>query len=396
MIQLRGNWVQWSHPDAIVKGEYDPLTQYYVRVYKEQGFVAEGRGRFTERTAPGGDPCQAGLIPPVIQEFFTILHVNVRGFASHLAEIEGFLALMTTPPNFIALNETFLNKSTDEIRISGYTLVGRRDRVHRRCGGVALFARTENWTYCTLLTHSVEAERSWYIVHADVGPILLCNWYRPPGSGEINSIESFEAEMIIYREQCIGMIMVGDINVHHIPWLTFSHSTTPEGIALESICSRHGLDQIVKEPTRGEYLLDLCATDLDNAVNTEVLASIADHKAVLVKASFAVPTSEIQIRKLWYYKSANWRGLNESFANTDWGWMDTMGADESALALTDYIMELVHDHIPSEEKAVCQTSHPWLNQRCLDLIKAKHVAVGTARAEETARECSTGLLDEYL
>ena len=57
--------------------------------------------------------------------------------------------------------------------------------------------------------------------------------------------------------------MIGDMNVHHKEWLRFSNSTTPEGRALYDVCLRFGLEEKVRKPTRGPYLLDLVLADMD-------------------------------------------------------------------------------------------------------------------------------------
>ena len=214
------------------------------------------------------------------------MSLNVQCLLARLPHSSALLALYA--PSFVFIQETWLNRDCENIYLQGYDVIARRDRSESENRG-RIITLCKSWLSSSVAHWftSEKAERMWHVLMHHIGIVALCNWYRPPGSGDINSIEIFEADMIIYREQCIGMIMVGDINVHHIPWLTFSHSTTPEGIALESICSRHGLDQIVKKPRSGEYLFNLCATNLNNAVKTEVLASITDHKAV--KTSFAVP-----------------------------------------------------------------------------------------------------------
>ena len=48
-----------------------------------------------------------------------------------------------------------------------------------------------------------------------------------------------------------------------------------------------GLHEIVRQPTLGKYLLDLCLTDLgDETASAKVLPAIADHNGVLARFSF--------------------------------------------------------------------------------------------------------------
>ena len=74
-------------------------------------------------------------------EEFTILHYNVRGFISRVAELSARLRLMESKPSVLCLTETWADKGLPSLRIEGYTLISRRDRDDGRLGGgVAVFA----------------------------------------------------------------------------------------------------------------------------------------------------------------------------------------------------------------------------------------------------------------
>ena len=95
------------------------------------------------------------------------------------------------------------------------------------------------------------------MLHSSFGPILLCGWYRPGPRGEIDSIISFNEEYNRLRHQAVSTIIFGDLNIHQIRWLTFSRDNTPEGGMLELFATNHGFREVIKQPTRGKYLLDL-------------------------------------------------------------------------------------------------------------------------------------------
>ena len=52
------------------------------------------------------------------------------------------------------------------------------------------------------------------------------------------------------------------------------------------LCSEHGLQQIVREPTRERNLLDLVLIDLCDFAKSIVVPQIADHRVVEVSFSF--------------------------------------------------------------------------------------------------------------
>ena len=121
-------------------------------------------------------------------------HVNLRGFITHSAELQGHVELNVPKPHLLAINETHLTRAVKDASFGGYTLVSRLDRRDgRKQGGIALFALPRIAACITLLEHASneDHERSWHALHGDLGPVLLCIWYRAPCRGEIESINAF-------------------------------------------------------------------------------------------------------------------------------------------------------------------------------------------------------------
>eukprot|EP00969_Alexandrium_andersonii_P040758 1786401-Alexandrium_andersonii.AAC.1 len=100
-------------------------------------------------------------------------------------------------------------------------------------------------------------ERVWFVVHCDVGPMLVCSWYRPPDHGNVEGIESLTSEFDSLSASAIGCLIIGDLNVHNAQWLRFSSHTAPEGRLLQEWCMERGFRERVRAPTRGPHLLDL-------------------------------------------------------------------------------------------------------------------------------------------
>ena len=119
-------------------------------------------------------------------------------------------------PDIFAVNETCLDASVAKVDLPGYQLVSRRDRptskvckvnhgdvkVHSRIGTVLV----------TYLKDSNVAERSWHIIHADVGGVLFANWYRAPGNPH-NHIDSSNCELEGISVGLFRNLVVGDINI---------------------------------------------------------------------------------------------------------------------------------------------------------------------------------------
>ena len=199
-----------------------------------------------------------------------MLHVNIRGWRSHCDELSAYLNLLEHKPTLVAINESFVNRSVLVV-LPGYVLVGRRDRhcsdvnPHidnlQSWGGILLFVAQEYDGAVVQVLESDTAERLWFILHCDVGPILVCIWYRPPAPSDISSISTLDSELSQLRNDVIGTAIIGDLNCHHARWLYHSAGVSTEGRALHRFCMENGFQEFVKQPTRQSYLLDLVLSD---------------------------------------------------------------------------------------------------------------------------------------
>ena len=110
------------------------------------------------------------------------------------------------------------------IKLSGYNLVSRRDRINREGGGIALFCLTRAFDTVTYLGDSDEFERSQHTLYTDTGPLLLCNWYRPP-EHESESISELQLELDKYNDIYVGTVIIGDMNIYYLRWFRYSYLT---------------------------------------------------------------------------------------------------------------------------------------------------------------------------
>ena len=105
---------------------------------------------------------------------------------------------------------------------------------------------------------------------------------------------------------------------------------------MKCYCDFHGLFQLVKEPTRNEYLLDLAITDMVGS-SASVLSKIADHQAVLVKLPIPEVKEVAMTHEVWKLKNAKWTDLKEDLEKADWEVL-RQGTAEHAL---NYFMEIL-------------------------------------------------------
>ena len=103
----------------------------------------------------------------------------------------------------------------------------------------------------------------------------------------------------------MGFFALGDLNVHSVRWLQNSARESVEGRLLHDISDQLGLQQLVTEPTRGKYLLDLVFTDVPDCT-AEPCTTVADHKGVLTHVKFKIPETATHEREVWHFSEADW------------------------------------------------------------------------------------------
>ena len=88
-----------------------------------------------------------------------MLHLNLRGYLSHIAEVTALIRGMSAKLFLVTLNETFLTKAVEDVALEGYQVLARRDRAGQWGGGVLVFVLDEYAPRVTLVEESEHAER---------------------------------------------------------------------------------------------------------------------------------------------------------------------------------------------------------------------------------------------
>ena len=163
---------------------------------------------------------------------------------------------------------------------------------------------------------------------------------------------------------------------------------------MKQICDDASLRQIVAEPTRGLYLLDLCLTDLD-CCKVRVTPAIADHKGLLVSLGLPCPKSVTFTREVWHFNRAAWSNLKCDLRACDWERL-LFGSVNDAV---DYFMELLtlkcREHIPSGKVNFGKQTHAWLNEACAHAIHVKNNAEGSDGYVAARDACARVLNEAY-
>ena len=68
-------------------------------------------------------------------------------------------------------------------------------------------------------------------------------WYRPPYVGNVDGIKELRAEVARHKGKAIGIMLVGDMNVHSKKWLGHSGRESTEANLLREVSEELGMKQ---------------------------------------------------------------------------------------------------------------------------------------------------------
>ena len=153
------------------------------------------------------------------------------------------------------------------------------------------------------------------------------------------------------------------------------------GTDLHLLSENFGIHQLIREPMREKYLLDLYLTDI-TGMRIQVGPQIADHKFLLAHVPCPEITSLRVVRKRFNLRRAEWSNLKDSLKKIDWTVLKKGSADDAAKFCLEMLWFTLCNHIPYEEVSIHKRSHPWLNKKCEEAINAKNTAESTENYAE--------------
>ena len=121
-------------------------------------------------------------------------------------------------------------------------------------------------------------------------------------------------------------------------------------------------------------------------LNSEVIKTprdITDHFATLVIIEFSYDTYHAYYRRVWNYKNADFRRLNELITDTDWSFLYIDCMDIASTRFSSKFMDLIKLCIPSKNVLVRPRDKPWYDsvirktsrQECIFPSAWKHANV---------------------
>ena len=125
---------------------------------------------------------------------------------------------------------------------------------------------------------------------------------------------------------------------------------------MKVLCDSFGLLQLVREPTREQYLLDLFLSDLLE-IRMKVLPVIADHKAILAHVPLPEISEKTMCRYSWKLDQANWGELEKELEGIDWQMLAQGTAQDAMTYFLEMLSLCLQKHIPYRKTVHKKSSH---------------------------------------
>jgi len=310
-----------------------------------------------------------------------ILLLNARSIRNKFQELAVVLRL--EKPDVVAITETWIHTSSrdfeGEFQVPGY-LMYHRDRSNREGGGVMLYIKDSLTVrnFITSPSHEILG------VDLDIGQVVyrVLVVYRPPH-------QLVERDRQLYQEIGARMedrvcLLVGDFN-SNVDWETRESplANTP----LLDFVNDNFLTQWVREPTRGENILDLVLTTEDDIISTlnvgEELGS-SDHK--IIRFTLKVPEAATRGNRSdkLDFRRADFPGLRSALHDLE---VDEVAHVELSWSLfKDKFMEKQAAFIPVMHARGPSHKPKWLSHELERAIRLKKTVYQRAKATDNFRE----------
>ena len=163
------------------------------------------------------------------------------------------------------------------------------------------------------------------------------------------------------------ILLGGDFNVPEIDW---EIPVVKPGCHHKAMCDRlieitseHHLEQLQREPTRLDNILDLLFTNKPALVKeVSIMPGLSDHSTVLVDTYLNIKPNIKLPRKINQWSRANWDKMREEtrvFREQYFNTTPTQSVDQKSESLTQFLSTLVSKHVPQKVSS-SRRNIPWM------------------------------------
>ena len=305
-----------------------------------------------------------------------LLNINLQSSSGKRAEISNLLDSLK--PDIVVATETWLDSSIQNAEIFPDSFkVFRKDR-HRHGGGVLVAVHSQ--FDCSEVREFQEdnCELIWVRLKLPGRKHLyVCSYYRPDVADEA-SFNAFNASLT--KATSISnahLIVAGDLNFPSWDWNEMKmkpNATYPRlhNTFIDAL-NDLGMEQMVKDPTRGQNTLDLVITNNPQQIpRVEVLPGLSDHDAVFCEINIHPQKRRQNPRRVPIYRNADWGSMKDEMNELykDIRSMANPTTEELWSSFRNKLQAAVEKYIPHKQTKP-KDSKPWITPALRRLMKKR-------------------------
>ena len=322
-----------------------------------------------------------------------IMFVNCRSLKSERKRHDFQELVETYQPDVICGQESHIDSSftNGEIFPPGYN-VSRKDRnIH---GGGVFIAVSNKFISTTEYSLDTDCEILWSKISI-VGskPLLIASFYRPPDDN-MNPLLALNQSLrkLSNNGPLPNVILGGDLNFPDIDWENYTVKPNPQygyrinRLMLE-IAEEHGLQQLQKEPTCLNNILDLLFTTYPDLIeNIQVSSGMSDHCVVTAEVNVKPRGYKKPPRKVYMFKKMNVTQMKKDALEFKDQYLnqtsDSNHIEVNWNTFKTNVTEILSDNDPTKT-IKDKWDVPWMNTSIKKLIRKKQRAYNVTKKYNT-------------
>ena len=298
-----------------------------------------------------------------------IVLFNARSIRNKFSELRALLTVENI--DVVGITESWIHGDTrdfsGEYMIPGYKMA-HKDRIGREGGGVLLYIRDS----LDCVDCNVQIDHEVIGVDLKLGSITyrLLLVYRPPHRHQDDDADLYGRLGNLIDN--LPSIILGDFNCH-INWE--NREGDGEGKRLLDFASDNFLTQWVREPTRGNNVLDLVFTTEDNIVtdlSVDECLGGSDHNIIRFSVSLPLTRRRIPVTQKLDFRRANFNGLRQYISRLEP--MQCEAANTLWSMFKEKFMEGQSEFIPLRQASNASVQPKWFTREIGIAIRARKQA----------------------
>uniref|UniRef100_K7F1R0 Endonuclease/exonuclease/phosphatase domain-containing protein n=1 Tax=Pelodiscus sinensis TaxID=13735 RepID=K7F1R0_PELSI len=310
----------------------------------------------------------------IVSKSLTAIYIR----SSRTSKLQGMNVKQKQDPSIPIRNYLPFEKTKGR-KHTGYKIY-RKDRAGRVDGGVALYVKdnVESNEIKILSESTCSIESLWIEIPCSNNKKLAVGiYYRPPDQDSDTDIEMLRE--IREATKIKNSIIMGDFNYPHIDWIHVTSGREPEIKFLNGLNDCF-LEQLVQEPTRGEAILDLVLSGVqDHVQDITVTGPLgnSDHNIITFNIPVVGRTPQQSSTLAFNFKKGNYTKMRRIVKQKLKGTVTRAKSLKAAWKLfKDTIIETQLKCIPQIKKHSKRPKKesPWLNHHVKETVRDKKVS----------------------